>query len=147
MAEPRDSRWAGYGVMVSMSMPWLSGTLAAEETRAKHELVADKSALAAERQRVSIDLHTSLVELKAAEQTRTLIRTDWLLHAQEAYESAQASWTSGQGEASELIERASDLLEARAALVRAEQERELHLIEIERSAGMDLHISAEGDAP
>jgi outer membrane protein TolC len=147
MAEPRDNAWAGYGLMVSMSLPWLSSTLAAEEARAQHQLVAEKSALAAERQRVSIDLHTSLIELKAAEQTRALIQSDWLLHAQEAYQSAQASWSSGQGEARELVERASELLEARAALVRAELERELRLIDIERSSGVDLHVSAEGDAP
>jgi outer membrane protein TolC len=134
MAMPGHEPW-GYGLMVSMTMPWFSSGLRARVEQAKGELEAERAALATTTLATALEREEARVELEAAERARALVEREWLGHAQEAYEVEREAWAGGRSDARAVLERLDALLEARMALVRAERDVAVRAVSLTRALG------------
>jgi outer membrane protein TolC len=135
MAMPSNNQPWGYGVMVSMTLPWFSSALRARSERMRGELEVERATLASTTLATSIEREEARVELEAAERARALVEREWLAHAQEAYEVEREAWSAGRSDARSVLERLDALLEARMALVRAERDVAVRAVNLTRAMG------------
>jgi outer membrane protein TolC len=136
MMMPSEQKYLGYGAMVSMSLPWLSGSARAEAERAEHEVEAARAEQATLALELRMAAEEARVELEAARRTHAQIQGEWLAHAQEAYEVERESWALGRSEARAVLARLDALLSAEVALVRAERDVTLRSAELAYALGL-----------
>jgi cobalt-zinc-cadmium efflux system outer membrane protein len=135
MYMPLEAEPHNYGVMFSMSLPWLNPRYGEELRAAEATLAAERSALSSTRLAARYELYEAVQRLKAARESFQIIERDLLPQAQQSFESAEAAYRGGQGDSLGMLDALRSLLD-----VRLERERALALVDsaladTERAAG------------
>ena len=121
-----------------MNLPWLSGGRRDRVREAEHALAADMRALESARNAALFDLRDAQARLKAAQQSYRIIDGDLLPQARQSFESAQAAFAAGKGDALGLLDAARSYLQVRLEHVRALTRLGSSFGDLERAAGADL---------
>lgn len=125
----------GYGAMVSMNLPWLSGRRRDQEREAEQALRAEQHALASARNAVRYELRDAAARVEAARQSFTIIDQDLLAKARRSLEATQAAYAIGQGDAVALLDALRSYLQVRIERLRALAEVASSHADLERAAG------------
>jgi outer membrane protein TolC len=125
----------GYGVMVSMSLPWLSGRGRAEARAAAEEVRAEEQAVAAARTSARYELAEAAAHVEAARETLATLEREILPRAERAWESARSAFAAGRGGAIDVLGALDAWLEARLEHLRAQAELAGGLVDLERATG------------
>jgi outer membrane protein TolC len=125
----------GYGAMVGINLPWLSGRRRAEEREAEAMVQADQHALESTRNAVRYELHDAAARLESARQSFTIIDQDLLAQAKRSVEAIQAAYAAGQGDAAGLLDALRSYLQIRIERVQALAELASSQADLERAAG------------
>lgn len=130
MEEPHN-----YGLMFSMTLPWLSARYSDEVRAAEATLAAEKSALVGVQNGARLELFDGVQRLRAAQQSYAVIEQALLPQAQQSFETARATYRGGQGETLALLEAVRVLLDVRIERERALARIEMAVADVERAAG------------
>jgi outer membrane protein TolC len=109
----------GYGAMVSMTLPWLSGKGAAAVAEAEATLRAEGQAAAAARQAARQQVLEAHAAAVAARRGLEVLDRDVLPQAERSLEVARGAYASGGGEALGLLDALRSTLQLRIERVRA----------------------------
>jgi outer membrane protein TolC len=134
----------GYGAMVSMSLPWLNPRHRDEVKAAERTGAAERSALRAQQAAARFQLRDADAKLRAARQTLALIHDHVLADARRSFESAQAQFQSGQGDATSVLDGARNYLQVRIEEVRAIADLESSRADYARAAGLPVAGMTDG---
>ncbi|HTA20853.1 MAG TPA: TolC family protein [Polyangia bacterium] len=135
---PTQPAHNAYGAMVSMSLPWLNLGRRDEVRAAEHTSAADRSALRAQQAAARFQLRDADAKLRAARETLALIHDRVLADARRSFESAQASFQSGHGDVTPVLDGARNYLEVRIEEVRAMADLESDRADYARAAGLPV---------
>jgi outer membrane protein TolC len=133
----------GYGAMVSLNLPWLSGRRADEEREAEQTLRAEQHALAATKNLVRYELRDAAARVESARLSFSTIDQDLLVQARRSLEATQAAYAAGRGDALGLLEALRSYLDVRLERVRALTDLATSEADLQRAAG----LLAEGGRP
>lgn len=131
MSEPHN-----YGVMLSMSVPWLNPRYGEELRAAEARAAAERSALEAARQTARYELFAAGQRLQAASRSLKALEADILPQAERSFEAAQASYRGGQLDAMALLTAMSDLLNLRSERERAVARLLVASADVDRASGV-----------
>jgi cobalt-zinc-cadmium efflux system outer membrane protein len=132
---PSDMRH-GYGAMVAINLPWLSGRRSAEQREAEESLQADRYALESTKNTVRYELRDAAARVDSARKSFTIIDQDLLGQAKRSVDATQAAYAAGQGDAVGLLDALRSYLQVRIERVRALAELAASEADLERAAGM-----------
>lgn len=135
MYMPMDMEPHNYGVMLSMSLPWLNARYGEELRAAEARVSAEQSALASTRDAARYELFEATERLKGARQTFDIVDRTLLPQAEQSFESAQAAYRGGSADSIALFDALSALLDVRIERERALVRMERALADIERALG------------
>jgi outer membrane protein, heavy metal efflux system len=138
---PADMRH-GYGAMVAINLPWLSGRRGAEQREAEESLQADRHALDSTKNTVRYELRDAAARVDSARQSFSIIDQDVLAQAKRSLEATQAAYAAGQGDAVGLLDALRSYLQVRIERVRALAELAASETDLKRAAGM---LAVQGD--
>jgi outer membrane protein TolC len=141
---PTQPAHNAYGAMVSRTLPWLSLGHRDEVTAAEHTTAADRCALRAQRAVARFQLRDADAKVRAARETLALIRDRVLADARRSFESAQASFQSGHGDVTSVLDGARNYLEVRIEEVRAMADFESNQADYARAAGVPVIGMTDG---
>jgi outer membrane protein TolC len=141
---PTQSVQHAYGAMVSMSLPWLNPRHRDEVKAAERANAADRSAQRAQRAAARFQLRDADAKLRAARETLALIHERVLADMRRSFEAAQASFQSGQGGVTPVLEAARSYLQVRIDEVRAVADLDASQADYARAAGLPVAGVAEG---
>ena len=127
-----------YGVMFSMSLPWLSSRYGEEVRAAEAQVAAERGALSSARNAARYELFEATQRLKAARESLVIFERDLGPQAQQSFESAQAAYRGGQSDSLALFDALSSLLDVRLERERALVNVETALADVERALGGPL---------
>jgi len=133
----------GYGAMVVINLPWLSGRRRDEVREGEQAVQAEQHALASTRNAVRYELRDAAARVDSARQSFTIIDQNLLAQAKRSLEATQAAYASGQGDAIALLDALRSYLQVRIERVRALAELAASQADLERAAGT---LVAEGGA-
>ena len=133
-----------YGAMVSMSLPWLNPGRRDEVRAAERSSAADRSALRAQRAAARYQLLDADAKLRAARETLALIHDRVLADARRSFEAAQASFQSGHGDVTPVLDAARSYLQVRVDEVRALADLDASRADYARAAGSPVAGLTEG---
>jgi outer membrane protein TolC len=141
MYMPPEADRHNYGVMFSMSLPWLNPKYGEQVRAAEATLAAERSALSNARYAARYELYEALERLKAARESLAVIERDLLPQAQLSFESAEATYRGGQSDSLGVLDALRSLFD-----IRLERERALALVDtavadVERAAGAEVTAS------
>ena len=125
----------GYGAMIAVNLPWLSGRRRDEVREGEQAVQAEQHALASTRNAVRYELRDAAARLDSARQTFTIIDQNLLAQARRSLEATQAAYASGQGDAIGLLDALRSYLQVRIERVRALAELAASEADVERAAG------------
>lgn len=108
-----------YGVMLSMSVPWLSSRYREQQRAAEAQVAAERNALSSARLAASYELFEASERLNAARAALRIVEHDLLPRTQRSFEAAQAAYRAGEGESLGLFDALNALLEVRLERERA----------------------------
>jgi outer membrane protein TolC len=128
----------GYGAMVSMTLPWLSGGRRAAARAADAEVTAERRAAVAVQTTIRLQVYDAYAKYVAARERYLIVDRDLLPQAQRALEAAQASYAAAGGDAFALIDALRLLLDTRLDRERALIELEGSIAEMERVVGGEI---------
>ena len=135
--QPTSAVHHAYGAMVSINLPWLSGGRRDRVREAEHALAADMQALESARNAALFDLRDAQARLEAARQSYRIIDGDLLPQARQSFESAQAAFAAGKGDALGLLDAARSYLQVRVEHARALARLGSSSADLERALGAD----------
>lgn len=135
MYMPPEVDLHNYGVMFSMSLPWLNPRHQEEVRAAEARLSAEKYALSSTRQAARYELHEAIERLRAARESLAIIERDLLPQAQQSFESAAGAYRGGQADSLGMLDALRSLLDVRLERERALARIEAALADTERAAG------------
>jgi outer membrane protein TolC len=127
-----------YGAMVAMSLPWLNPGRRDEVKAAERSGAADRSALRAQQAAARFQLRDADAKLHAARETLALIHDRVLADARRSFEAAQASFQTGQGDVTPVLDAARNYLQVRVEEVRALAELDTSRADYARAAGLPV---------
>ena len=133
----------GYGAMVAINLPWLSGRRRDEVREGEQAVQAEQHALASTRNAVRYELRDAAARVDSARQSFTIIDQNLLAQAKRSLEATQAAYASGQGDAIALLDALRSYLQVRIERVRALAELASSQADLERAAGT---LAVEGGA-
>lgn len=125
----------GYGAMVGINLPWLSGRRRDQEREAEQTLRAEQHALESTRNAVRYELRDAAARLESARQSFRIIDQNLLTQARRSLEATQASYAAGQGDAVALLDALRSYLQVRIERLRALAELVSSGADLERAAG------------
>jgi cobalt-zinc-cadmium efflux system outer membrane protein len=125
----------GYGAMVGINLPWLSGRHRDEEREAERTVQAEQHALESTKNAVHYQLHDAAARLESARQSFTIVDQELLAQARRSLEATQAAYAAGQGDAVGLLDALRSYLQVRIERVRALAELASSQTDLERAAG------------
>lgn len=137
MAETRH----GYGAMVGINLPWLSGRHRDEEREAEQMVKAEQQVLQSTRNSVRYQLLDASARLDSARQSFTTIDEDLLVQARRNLDAVQSAYAAGQGDAVALLDALRAYLQVRIERVRALAELANSQADLERATGV---VTVEG---
>jgi outer membrane protein TolC len=125
----------GYGAMVSLNLPWLSGRRRDQQREAEEVLRAEQHALASTRNAVRYEVRDAAARFEAARQSFQIIDQDLLGLARRSWEATQAAYAAGQGDAGALLDALRSYLQVRIERLRSLAELASSEADLERAAG------------
>ena len=125
----------GYGAMVAINLPWLSGRRRDEVRESEQTLLAEQHALASTRNAVRYELRDAAARLESARQSFTIIDQDLLAQAKRSLDATEAAYAAGRGDAIALLDALRSYLQVRIERVRALAELASSQTDLERAAG------------
>jgi outer membrane protein TolC len=125
----------GYGAMVGINLPWLSGRRRDQQREAEQMLRAEQHALESTRNAVRYELRDAAARVDAARQAFRIIDQNLLAQARRSLEATQASYAAGQGDASGLLDALRSYLQVRIERLRALAEVVSSDADLERASG------------
>jgi outer membrane protein TolC len=125
----------GYGAMVAVNLPWLSGRRSDEERAAEQTLRAEEHALESTRNVVRYELTDAAARVDSARQSFSIIDQALLAQARRSLEATQAAYAAGQGDAIALLDALRSYLQVRIERVRALAELAASQADLQRAAG------------
>jgi outer membrane protein, heavy metal efflux system len=125
----------GYGAMVAINLPWLSGRRRDEEREAEATVQAEENALASTRNTVRYELRDAAARLESARQSFTIIDQNLLAQARRSLEATQAAYGAGASDAIALLDALRSYLQVRIERVRALAELVSSEADLQRAAG------------
>jgi outer membrane protein TolC len=130
-----------YGVMVTLSLPWLSASHA-EETRSREaSLRAETSALSSREREAELELYGAAQRFEAAQRSLRSVEHELLPLGEQALAAARASYAGGAGDARSWLAAAESLLDLRLERERALLDLATALADLERAAGISSRRS------
>lgn len=126
----------GYGAMLSINLPWLSGRRRDEEREAESTVRAERHAFLSTRNALRVQLRDAAAGVEAARQTFVLVDQELLAQARRNLEVAEAAYSTGQGDAGAPVEALRAYLQVRIERLRALAELSTSEAELERAAGI-----------
>ncbi|MCK6550452.1 TolC family protein, partial [Myxococcota bacterium] len=135
----------GWGAMVSINLPWLSGRRGDELEEATEALAADKKALEAAATRSRFELYDALRRLDAAKRSLEMIEKELLPQARESFEATRASFAAGAVDAIGVLDALRTYLEIRIEEIRSRATLVTAVADVERAAGLITTPSPEGE--
>jgi len=133
----------GYGAMVGINLPWLSGRRGDEEREAEQTVLAENHALESTRNAVRYELRDAAARVDSARQSFTIIDQQLVVQARRSLEATQSAYAAGQGDALGLLDAMRSYLQVRIERVRALAELASSQADLERAAGT---VAVEGAA-
>jgi cobalt-zinc-cadmium efflux system outer membrane protein len=109
----------GWGAKVMLNLPWLNGARAHATAASTAALTADQHALAAVQNSARYQARESRARYDAARATFEIIEQDLLPQARRNFETAQAAYGTGQGDAIALVDALRSYLDIRLDRVRS----------------------------
>ncbi len=109
MQDPRMT--PGFGALVSMSLPWLSGAARARVSQAREEALAERAMTDAARWTARRDIALVQGQLAAAEAALHSLRTDAMPAARRAIEAVRAGYATGDTDLTAWLESTRESLE------------------------------------
>jgi outer membrane protein, heavy metal efflux system len=125
----------GYGLMFTMSLPWLNPRYGEEVRAAEANRKAEQSAVDSIRNAARYELHEAVSRAEAAHQSLTLLEQQVLPQARQSFEAAQAAYRGGQGDSLALLDTLRSLLEVRIERERALAAWSAAMADVDRAAG------------
>jgi outer membrane protein, heavy metal efflux system len=125
----------GYGAMVAINLPWLSGRRSDDQEEARQNLRAEQQALASTRNVVRYQLRDAAARFDSARQSFSIIDQELLAEARRSLEATQSAYAAGQGDAIGLLDALRSYLQVRIERVRALAELASSQADVERAAG------------
>jgi len=141
MYMPLETERHNYGVMLSMSLPWINAAHGEAVRAAEARLAAEKSALTSTRSAAKYALFEAAERLEAARESLTIIERDLVPLAQQNFESAQAAYRGGQADLSGTFDALRALLDIRIERERALVRVDTAASDLERAAGAPGDLS------
>jgi len=146
-AEHEDDAMAhGYGLMLSMTLPWLDRGRSGRVEAARQRELAERAGLAASDATLGYQLRAAVAELGAARARLASLRDDQLPRAERLYEATRSSFSTGAGDASAVLAALEGWQSLRIAVERAVADVAMAEAEVERAVGAPLPRT-EGGAP
>jgi outer membrane protein TolC len=130
-----------YGVMFSMSLPWLNPRYGEEARAAEARVAAERQALSSSRNAARYELYAAAERLKAARESLAIVERDLLPQAEQSFESAQAVYRGGQTDSLALFDALRSLLDVRIERERVLVRVENALTDVERAIGRPIPVS------
>jgi outer membrane protein TolC len=141
MYMPLETERHNYGVMLSMSLPWINAAHDEAVRAAEARLAAEKSALTSTRSAAKYALFEAAERLEAARESLTIIERDLVPLAQQNFESAEAAYRGGQADLSGTFDALRALLDIRIERERALVRVDIAASDLERAAGAPGDLS------
>ena len=126
----------GYGAMLSVNLPWLSGRRRDQVREAEETVRAEKHALASARNAVRYELRDALARYEAARRTYDIIDRGLLAQSRRTLEATQTAYAAGQGDALGLLDALRSYLQVRIERLRALGELNSSAADLDRAAGV-----------
>jgi outer membrane protein TolC len=146
MLMPMGPEPHNYGVMLSMSLPWLNARYDDETRAAETRVAAERSALHSVRQAADFELYAAAQRFEAAYKTFATIEADVAPQAQRSFEAAQANYRGGQLDSAALLDALQARLDVRTERERALANLALAAADLERASGDSRHGGDHGGA-
>jgi cobalt-zinc-cadmium efflux system outer membrane protein len=125
----------GYGAMLSLNLPWLSGRRRDQVREAEQTLRAEQHALESTRNAIRYEVRDAAARFESARQSFAIIDQDLLAQARRSLEATQAGYAVGQGDAVALLDALRSYLQVRIERLRALAELASSQADLERAAG------------
>jgi cobalt-zinc-cadmium efflux system outer membrane protein len=138
MYMPESHSPHGYGAMVSLGLPWLSGQRRDEREQAETTLRADERALEAARASARYEVADASARLAAAREGLAIVDTNLLPQARRTMEATQAAFSVGQGDAVGLLDSLRSYLQVQVERVRALARIESAAADLDRATGREV---------
>jgi len=130
MEEPHN-----YGVMFSMSLPWLNAAYDEQARAAEADVAAGRNALSNTENAARYELYDALSNLEAARTSFEIIERDVIPKSRQSFEAARAAYRGGQGDSLGLLDALRSLLDIRIERERALARFASSLADVERASG------------
>jgi outer membrane protein TolC len=138
MYMPPEADPHNYGVMFSMTLPWLNPRYQ-EEVNARSAMVAaGRNALASARFTARYELYDAMRRLEAARESLVILARDLSSQAQASFESARAVYGAGQSDSLALLDTLRTWLDVRIQRERAQAQLETALADVELALGTPI---------
>jgi outer membrane protein TolC len=135
MYMPPEEDPHNYGVMFSMSLPWLNPRYGEEVRAAEATLAAERNALSEVRNAARYELYAAIERLRASQESYAIIERDLLPQAQRSFDAARAVYRGGQGDSLALFDALRSLLDVRIERERALARLDSAVADVERAVG------------
>jgi outer membrane protein TolC len=136
-----------YGVMFSMSLPWLSARYTEELSAARATVAAEQDALSSIRLTARYELHEATRRLAASRELLAILERELIPQARASYESAQATYGGGQTDSLTLFEALRSWLDVRIERERARSEVEVAMADAELASGAPMQARVGAAEP
>jgi outer membrane protein TolC len=138
VAMPEDMNVHGYRVMVSLSLPWLSGRGSAGVRAADRAIEAARHGRAAAAIAARTELDDGIARVQAARETYELVDATLLPAAERAHDAALAGLIAPQGSAITLLQAFRTRIDLRVERVRALTRLATSVADLESVLGTEL---------
>jgi len=135
MLSPMREEKHGFGVMVSLNLPWLGGRRKDEVRSARQTLAAEREAEQSTLDAAQYQVSDALERLGAARRALDILEGELLPTARRSYEASEASFVAGQGTVLELLDSERSWLQVRLDRERALAQLLNSLADLERASG------------
>jgi cobalt-zinc-cadmium efflux system outer membrane protein len=125
----------GYGAMVMLNLPWLSAGRGDAIEAAEQALAADRQAVESVRNVLRYEARDARARFEAARSTFDIVDRDLLPQARRNFETTQASYGAGQGDALGLVDGLRTYLDSRLDRVRGLAHLETAAADLARALG------------
>jgi cobalt-zinc-cadmium efflux system outer membrane protein len=127
-----------YGLMLSMTLPWLDRSIAPRAEAARHREVAERAGEDATRATLRYELAAAAATLRAARARDASLRDEQLPRAERLYEAVRLSFSTNAGDASSVLAALDGWLALRIDAERAVAELAAAEADLERAVGAPL---------
>lgn len=128
----------GYGVMVSVNLPWLTGKHRAEVAKMEHLLRADQAAVDTVRNRALFEVRDAYLRVEAARKSAVLFKGELLPRSNQSVEVSRANYEKDKASFLDLLDAERSLRDIKLKYYQALAQYEAAVADLERAVGLDL---------